>query len=1005
MVKLWYFLTVLLSILILVSHSCQAKVIDPNSLNAAVATHLYERKFLGALCDGTTGLACYTGYVKQTFLYNETELYFTNSFTKSINKYNLQTKVVETIVGTGSYHRAPLTLSDLYATPKETNIGEPNSVAVYQGFVYFTTIENTDVIFRVKSEGSGLVTIFAGVSGSTGYNPLVISRTSSPLSGPTYLNFYSNGNLILYESEICTIRLISGNNITTLAGNGLCNYAYVNNTLSNGISAMTISTDQILYISTPSGVIMKWNGADFVTVYDTQAFVSSLAANSANIYFTTDTNELSSVSIDGSNRVVLMGPNLGFMSDGQVLSGGKTASPMALSISKASSTLFFSENGNARIRTYLNANVKTLIGFSSSGSAATTLVNPTKMALVGSNLYVLETMSGSILNYDVSGNAPAGGGGYKLVTSIAGCSSIVAINNTVYVGSTLYNSVYKIEGTKAIRIAGNGTNLSSGDGKYANASTISNPLALASDSSGSLYILSTNIIRKVDKNGIISTLYNYFSTGLNDIYISEKDEILISDLKGYVYQLTCTTDLFQFCGYIQIAGVSNGLARSVGFNNALEVPIKPLTISAVSNFKTGYWNTLLISESTSISVVSEGLISGLVYNPKNSPTVSFQTLQVTGFAVNQTNGVIYVSGPYGISTLTPYKLPREACPCSGNGICYSNNPNLCLCDQGWSGTKCALPLCNGILSTNPQVCTNGQGVCSAPDSCVCKSGFVGTQCQIPFCVGSTLNENFTCSESQSNSGSNSSTSTKQEIIVEVVETVTDLNSKNLTFTTVDTIEVVFPSNFSSYLSQTISQIANNPITLVSSVVDSTNSSTNPSENPVKPQLVVSPVITLSLFTNSSMIISVKNLEKPIELLFTNIQLSKIESSSNLTCMFFDTSINDWSDEGISSKIISIQQADSQFVISMKCETKHLTSFAVIDKNYKKQVSSPNEGGNKIPATVSEWKSQLEGLSESEIIAISVSIGGSCLIIATLAILISVVCIIVMKRKKNRCLTI
>eukprot|EP01080_Neovahlkampfia_damariscottae_P001772 gene1772-541_t len=82
--------------------------------------------------------------------------------------------------------------------------------------------------------------------------------------------------------------------------------------------------------------------------------------------------------------------------------------------------------------------------------------------------------------------------------------------------------------------------------------------------------------------------------------------------------------------------------------------------------------------------------------------------------------------------------------CSGHGSC--EGPNNCSCSSQYSGSNCSLPVCYGIVSTNPTVCTNKRGICSAPDTCTCVSaGYSGAQCEESACVGvADCNSNGFC---------------------------------------------------------------------------------------------------------------------------------------------------------------------------------------------------------------------------------------------------------------------
>ncbi len=58
--------------------------------------------------------------------------------------------------------------------------------------------------------------------------------------------------------------------------------------------------------------------------------------------------------------------------------------------------------------------------------------------------------------------------------------------------------------------------------------------------------------------------------------------------------------------------------------------------------------------------------------------------------------------------------------CSGHGACIG--PDLCLCDEGWSGSDCGTVSCAAL-----QDCS-GHGVCASPNECVCDPGWAAADC-------------------------------------------------------------------------------------------------------------------------------------------------------------------------------------------------------------------------------------------------------------------------------------
>merc|ERR1711968_246076 len=87
--------------------------------------------------------------------------------------------------------------------------------------------------------------------------------------------------------------------------------------------------------------------------------------------------------------------------------------------------------------------------------------------------------------------------------------------------------------------------------------------------------------------------------------------------------------------------------------------------------------------------------------------------------------------------------------CSGHGQCVQTNDNeqMCSCQDGYGGPKgdCAMRIC-------PYNC-QGHGYCDESGTCLCDSGYTGTDCSIPLCGDNQgcsdkgvcdVNNTFTC---------------------------------------------------------------------------------------------------------------------------------------------------------------------------------------------------------------------------------------------------------------------
>ena len=157
-------------------------------------------------------------------------------------------------------------------------------------------------------------------------------------------------------------------------------------------------------------------------------------------------------------------------------------------------------------------------GFSGDGGAATSaLINVPQDVLVdlSGNLIIVDTANGRLRSVASTGTIStiAGGnvgdGGRRLQSSINGASGLALDSaGNLYIADTWNNRIRKVTTATTIStIAGTGISGSRGDGGLATAAELYEPLAVAVDNQGNVYIAdySNFAIRKIDPSGIIST--------------------------------------------------------------------------------------------------------------------------------------------------------------------------------------------------------------------------------------------------------------------------------------------------------------------------------------------------------------------------------------------------------------------------------------------------------------------------------------------------------------------
>ncbi|EFC47406.1 predicted protein [Naegleria gruberi] len=276
-----------------------------------------------------------------------------------------------------------------------------------------------------------------------------------------------------------------------------------------------------------------------------------------------------------------------------------------------------------------------------------------------------------------------------------------------------------------------------------------------------------------------------------------------------------------------------------------------------------------------------------------------------------------------------------------------------------------------------------QGTCIGPDNCICKEGWIGRNCTTPYCIGTLelVNNTFKCG------GQNGNIETK-----ELIYSLKEVNNQNITFTKFgSSVTVNFPTAVKDYL---INERGFNSTEVVK-VISSVSSSSGPSSEEA---YAISSVVTISMFNINDEKIPIVDLEEPIELYFSNLSTAKDTNALlNFTCMFFDNSDKEWKTDGIETTINDLKFSPSSNIVtfSMSCRTSHLTSFAVIDQNYKKANTKGREPENSEPILVND---------NTVLIAVVASSVGGVVVVCVAGVLLAVVIALFirarMKKAKN-----
>ena len=412
-----------------------------------------------------------------------------------------------------------------------------------------------------KVNSSGVISTIAG-DGSAGYAGDGGLAIVASLNYPTGVAVDGAGNVYIADCNNNRIRKVNSSGIiNTIAGNGIAGFGgdggtAINASLKNPTGLVLDGVGNIYIADCDNGRIRKVNisgviitvagGASYTYGGDSGLATSALlhyptglAVDGIGNIFIADfrNNRIRKVNSIGIISTAAGSSDSGYYGgDGDLATNAFLKLPTGVAIDGLGN-IYIVDSKNNRIRKVdSNGIINTIagngsFGFGGDGGLATSAIlkNPTGVTVdAAGNIYIVDQGNSRVRKVNINGiistiagNGIAGFGGDGGLATNALLNNPTGINfdglGNLYITDYSNNRIRKVGSNGIIStVAGNGNVGYGGDGGLATTAILNRPFGLAIDGVGNIFIadVGNNRIRKIDINGIISTIAGTDSIGV-----------------------------------------------------------------------------------------------------------------------------------------------------------------------------------------------------------------------------------------------------------------------------------------------------------------------------------------------------------------------------------------------------------------------------------------------------------------------------------------------------------